>query len=234
MLAELGLEEAARAADGGVLQEAHAPVPEAEEQGPRHCCPAAQDPPTKTVSSADAAMATTGQGPRPCCHAAQAPTAAGGSSEGGAAPALAQGPHPSCHAAQSLGLACAASAAASGPTTHGHHGAGQGHETQPGQRAGAGPSASGGASSNELRAAEAQQGEQCCRGRSGGGRGTKSCSESGSSSSSSDEEAQEVLLRVVSEASMVQPGQRAVCSMPVDMNGLQESVERLAELLRRR
>lgn len=39
-----------------------------------------------------------------------------------------------------------------------------------------------------------------------------------------------VLLRIVPEASMVQPGHRAACSMPVDMNSLKASVEGMARL----
>lgn len=62
-----------------------------------------------------------------------------------------------------------------------------------------------------------------------------SSSESSGNDSSIDEGAEEqVMLRIVPEASMVQPGQRAACSMPVDMNNLQESIEGLARLTNRR
>ena len=59
---------------------------------------------------------------------------------------------------------------------------------------------------------------------------TSSSSSSSSDSCDSEEEGatQRVLLRVVPEASLVQPGHKAACSMPLDMNSLQESVEGMA------
>lgn len=68
-------------------------------------------------------------------------------------------------------------------------------------------------------------------------RGSSSDDESGGSSGGdgSDEgDVEEVLLKIVPEASMVQPGHRSACGMPLDMNSLQESLEGMARLANRR
>eukprot|EP00983_Pelagomonas_calceolata_P033424 1047054-Pelagomonas_calceolata.AAC.2 len=64
--------------------------------------------------------------------------------------------------------------------------------------------------------------------------GSESSGSSGSSSSRSRGGPRRVLLRIVPEASMVQPGHKAACSMPVDMNSLQESIEGMARLTQQR
>lgn len=60
--------------------------------------------------------------------------------------------------------------------------------------------------------------------------GSASASGSESDCSSFDAGAAPVLLRIVPEASLVQPGHRTACSMPMDMNLLQESLEGMARL----
>jgi hypothetical protein len=67
----------------------------------------------------------------------------------------------------------------------------------------------------------------------GSGDGDQESSEEDGSVSSDDEDdiTSRVLVRIVPSAGMVQPGQKAVCGMPIDMLQLKESVEGLVRLM---